>query len=116
MRYRMLDANGDYTFGVGGGNFFVNTPSAVAQAVKTRLGLMRGEWFLDQTAGTPYGQILGKGTDATRDLAIQQVILKTQGVSAITDYASFLDSKTRKFTVAVSINTIYGPTTVTQTF
>lgn len=116
MRYRIEDANGDYTFGQGDGNFYVNSPAAVAQAVKTRLGLMQGEWFLDNTAGTPYNQILGKGTDSTRDLAIQQVILNTEGVTSIAEYASFLSSKTRQFTVAATINTIYGQTTITQTF
>jgi hypothetical protein len=115
MRYRTLDANGDYTFGQQGGNFLVNTPAAVAQAVKTRLGLRRGEWFLDNTAGTPYDEILGKGTDATRDLAIQQEILGTQGVTGIAEYASFLNA-TRQFTVAATIDTIYGQTTITQTF
>ena len=112
----MLDANGDYTFGVGGGNFLIDSPAAVAQAVKTRLGLIQGEFFLDVTAGTPYNQVLGAGTESTRDLALQTVILETQGVNEILDYASYLDPKTRAFTVAATIDTIYGQTTITQIF
>jgi hypothetical protein len=65
MRYRTLDANGDYTFGQNGANFLVNSPAAVGQAVLTRVKLMQGEWFLDQTAGTPYDtEILGAGTES----------------------------------------------------
>lgn len=60
------------------GNFYANQPEAVAQAVQTRLALAQGEWFLDTTAGTPYNtQILGAGTIAYYDAAIQQVILDT---------------------------------------
>lgn len=114
MRYRTQDANGDYTFGQNDANFLVNSPAAVAQAVLTRLRLIQGEWFLDQTAGTPYNtDILGAGTESTRDIALQAVILETQGVTEIVDYASYLDPATRQFTVAATINTIYGQTTIT---
>lgn len=115
MRYRTLDANGDYTLGQNGANFLVDSPAAVAQAIQTRLKLIQGEWFLDQTAGTPYNtQILGAGTEATRDLAVQTVILETQGVTEIVDYASFLDPATRQFTAAATVNTQFGQTTITQ--
>jgi hypothetical protein len=115
MRYRTLTPEGDYSFGEAGQNFLVDSPAAVAQAIQTRLKLIQGEWFLDQTAGTPYNtQILGAGTEATRDLAVQTVILETQGVTEIVDYASHLDPSTRAFTVAATVNTQYGQTTITQ--
>ncbi|WCM21352.1 hypothetical protein NDK50_07865 [Paraburkholderia bryophila] len=114
MRYRTLDANGDYTFGQNGANFLVNSAAAVGQAVLTRLKLIAGEWFLDNTAGTPYNtDILGAGTGSTRDLAVQAVILETQGVNEILEYASYLNPATRLFTVAATIDTIYGVTTIT---
>jgi hypothetical protein len=116
MRYRTLDANGDYTFGVNGSNFLVNSAEAVAQAIGTRLKLIQGEWFLDQTAGTPYSQILGAGTESTRDLAVQTTILETEGVTEIVDYASYLNPSTRQFTVAATVNTQFGQTTITQVF
>jgi hypothetical protein len=115
MRYRSEDASGDYTFGLNGTNFLIDSPETVAQAVKTRLGLIQGEWFLDQTAGTPYNtEILGAHTQATRDLALQTIILDTQGVTEILEYASYLNPATRAFTWAATIDTEYGTTTVTS--
>lgn len=113
MRYRKLDSNGDFTFGKGDGNFFVNTPETVGQAVKTRLGLIESEWFLDTTQGTPYtSKILGAGHVSTYDAAIQEIIINTQGVTKITAYASNFDPLLRKATISATIDTIYGVTTV----
>lgn len=107
MRYRALDANGDYSFGQGSANFLVNSPAAVAQAVLTRLDLFQGEWFLDTTEGTPYGaQVLGEHTRATYDAAIRSRILGTQGVTGITSYASSVSG--RDLTVTATIATAYG--------
>ncbi len=111
MRYRKLDADGDYTFGSGRQQFHENTPDAVAQAVKTRLALWTAEWFLDLTEGTPYStQILGTGTRPIYDQAIKDRILGTKGVVSIMDYASVLDG--RKLTVSAKIQTIYGEATI----
>lgn len=113
MRYRTLSPTGDYTFGQNGTNFLVNSPEAVAQAVKTRLALAMGEWFLDLSYGTPYqSKILGAGRVSTYDSAIQDVILNTQGVTAIIQYNSKVDPNTRAATVFVVIDTQYGSATV----
>jgi hypothetical protein len=115
MRYRELDANGDSTFCSGQTRFLVNSPEAVAQAVKTRLALIQGEWFLDQAEGVPYAtKILGTGTQATRDIAVQNTILNTKGVKAITAYSSSVEPNTRKFSVSETLDTIYGETSITQ--
>jgi hypothetical protein len=107
MRYRALDANGDYTFGRGSANFLVDTPAAVGQAVKTRLGLMAGEWFLDVTEGTPYGtEILGAHTQATYDAAVRARVLDTPGVLSITSYSS--SNVNRSLRIQMTIETIYG--------
>jgi hypothetical protein len=89
----------------------------VAQSVLTRLRLWEGEWFLDQTRGTPYTQeILGYNTETLYDLAIQQQILNTPGVTAITNYSSSRDPSTRALTVTADINTLYGPTSISHSF
>lgn len=118
MIYRKLTSPaGDYTFGKGSSNFFKNTPETVAQAIKTRLGLSTGEWFLDINEGTPYNsQIMGAGAVSKYDAAIQGVVLGTQGVLSITDYASNVDPATRKATVSCTVNTLYGATSIINTF
>lgn len=117
MKYRQLSAEGDYSFGNGRAEFYVDSPAAVAQAVKTRLGLAQGEWFLDLTEGTPYStQILGTGTMTLYDQAIQERILGTPGVSRINEYASVLNRNTRQLTVTARITTIYGETPITSIF
>lgn len=114
MRYRALSPSGDYTFGQGRANFLVNSPATVAQAVLTRLLLLQGEWFLDTSDGTPYAtQVLGTGTQATRDQAIKSRVLDTQGVTGIVAYASQVNADTRGFSVQMTIDTTYGQTQVT---
>lgn len=109
MRYRKLDANGDYSLGGGLAAFFVNSPDAVAQAVKTRLMLWQAEWFLDTTDGTAWAtEVLGPRTSATRDAVIRNRILTTPGVNVILSYSSSFDSPSRTFRVSVSLDTIYG--------
>lgn len=113
MRYRKLTSTGDYSFGHGTSDWFVDQPEAVAQAVKTRLGLEVGDWFLDTSAGMAWRtKVLGKYTADTRDITIRARILGTTGVTAITAYNSDLDRTARAFTVAATISTVYGETTV----
>lgn len=111
MRYRKLSADGDYTFGQGTANFFIDDPEAVGQAVQTRLLLLTQEWFLDVTEGTAYStDILGKGTQAKRDLEIKRRILGTPGVKSMLSYVSKVVD--RDFVVQTQIDTIYGQTEV----
>jgi hypothetical protein len=116
MRYRMLSADGDYVFGNGPGEFLVNTPATVAQAIVTRLKLWQGEWFLDSQAGTPYKtQVLGYGTQNVYDAAIQTIIINTLGVNQITEYSSSFNTTTRALTIEATVATIYGTTTINTT-
>lgn len=112
MRYRAMTAQGDYTFGYGQANFYIDSPDAVAQLVLTNLRLLQGEWFLDITAGTPYStDVLGKTTVRQRDLAIRNAIINTQGVLSILSYSAV--PADRQYRVSAKIDTIYGTTTVT---
>lgn len=109
MRYRRLDANGDYTFGQGSANFLIDTPECVGQSVLTRLLLWRGEWFLDVTSGMPWATaVLGKNTLPLYDSAIRARVLDTAGVTSIVSYTSSLDTEQRALTVSMTINTQFG--------
>lgn len=111
MRYRQMSAAGDYLFGYGT-HFLVDSPACVAQAAITRLKLLKKEWFLDDREGLDLDQILGYGTQATRDQQVQQRILGTPGVKAISRYSSQVIG--REFTVTATIDTIYGEITISE--
>jgi hypothetical protein len=107
----MLTAAGDYSFGQGAANFWVDVPQTVAQSVVTRLKLWQGEWFLDRTVGTPIAQDV-VGYQTMYDMAIKQVILQTNGVVGIDSYSSSVDPETRALTITCSVLTQYSQTPV----
>jgi hypothetical protein len=114
VRYRKLDANGDYTFGQGLNNFWIDVSQAVAQAIQTRLNLWQGEWFLDTTAGLSIQQILGYNTKSLYDAVIRAQILGTSGVTSILEYGSSYDPEDRSLTVSGVVQTQYSqPTSFT---
>lgn len=105
MRVRALDANGDMTLGQGSANFYQNSSAGVAQCIITRLKLIKGEWFLDITAGTDWnGKILGR--QSGYDAEIRRVILATPGVTSITTYSSALTG--RALSISATVLTAYS--------
>jgi hypothetical protein len=113
MRYRKLSSDNDYVFGNGQLDFYDNVPEAVGQSVLTRLLLWLGEWYLDTSAGTAYVQgILGKYSQTNANITIQDRVQQTTGVTDISSYNSNLNPETRSLSVALSIDTVYGPTAV----
>ncbi|MBR7679959.1 hypothetical protein KC105_03070 [Acinetobacter nosocomialis] len=109
MRYRKLSSDGDYVFGSGKNDFLVNSPEAVAQAILTRLKLWLGEWFADISDGTGWNQsIVGKHSKNLYELTLHQRVLETPGVKSIVDFQSALDPDTRRLTVSMTVNTIFG--------
>lgn len=116
MRYRKQDASGDYVFGHQQSDFYRDVPDAVAQAVKTRLMLFAGEWYLDTSDGTPWRtEVLGKYTRETYDAVIRSRILGTPGVTEILDYSSSFDGSSRSLSIKATINTQYGQAPVATT-
>lgn len=115
MRYRKLDANGDYSFGNGLDDFWINVPEAVAQAAYTWLKLFQGEWFLDITQGTPWFQgVLGVYNQANADSLLKdQIVNNVTGVQDISEFQSTSDQTIRKYSIVTcELNTIFGPTSV----
>lgn len=109
MRYRKLSSDGDYVFGSGKNDFLVNSPEAVAQAILTRLKQWLGEWFADTSDGTGWNQsIVGKQSKNLYELTLHQRVLETPGVKSIVDFQSALDPETRRLTVSMTVNTIFG--------
>ncbi len=106
MRYRALSATGDYTINV---PFLANSPATVGQAVKTRLQLFLGEWYVDTSDGTPYlTKILGKHFGSNPNAYIKQRILSTPGVTSIVSYSSSINGANRIMSITTTINTTYS--------
>ena len=125
MRYRKLSTDavvngefvpgGDYTFGHGAEDFFINVPDAPAQHALTRLRLELGEWFLDRREGTPWQtRVLGKYRENTRDPVIRYRVQGAFGVKEVLEYSSNLERETRAFSVNMLIDTIYGQARIVE--
>ncbi|MCU4483573.1 MULTISPECIES: hypothetical protein [Acinetobacter] len=113
MRYRKQDEQGDYSFGSGLNDFHIDRSEAVALAIETRLKLWVGEWFADTSDGTGWSQaILGKQSKNLYELTLRQRVLETYGVVSIETFQSYLDRDSRKLTVSMVVNTIFGQLTV----
>jgi hypothetical protein len=67
---------------------FVENSQAVAQHVKARLWAFLGEWFLDETAGTPWFQsVFIKPVDMVQvEFILKERILETTGVKELVTF------------------------------
>lgn len=108
MKYRRLSSTGDYTFGFGN-NCFVSDTEAVAQAIKTKLSLLQGDYWEDLTDGLPFFQsIAGSNDKAAIDALYQARVLETPNVSSISSFESALSN--RVYTATIGVVTAYNTT------
>lgn len=107
----LLDEDGDLVLD-GDGLHFVSGLAAVVQGIRFRLGLFRGEWFLNLDVGVPwYDEVLGEHFDEAhvRQL-VADAINDTPGVKEITELTVKFDNKTRLITVTWAATTLFGDT------
>lgn len=91
----------------------VRASEARAQRVHIALMHFRGEWFLDQNAGTDYlGKILGKGLDLVRRAEFRRRLLDIPGIAAIESMTLSLDPATRRLYGLIEVTDI-GATRIT---
>jgi len=110
MTVRIIDSEtGDI---VTSGRQFTGGVEEVAQTVKTRLRLYLGEYFRDINDGTPWWEsILGKeGTLSSKEAAIKNRIVRTDGVVRLVSFSTDFDINTRVYTVNAGILTKFGVT------
>lgn len=112
MKYRKLDANGDYSFGFGNNNF-VTDAAAVTQAINTKLNMFQGECWKSVAEGLPFFQSIAgqSGTQANIaaiDLIFKGRILEAPETTSVDTYASNYDTQKRKYTATASVVTEYG--------
>ncbi len=111
MSYRRLDSNGDYIFG-GGRSMYLRGADAVAQAIRTRLLLLKNEWWEDQLDGLPlWQQILGQNNGGKKNIVdglIQARIMDWPPVLSISSVSSTYDPDTRAYSFSAVADTVFG--------
>ena len=89
-------------------------PDFVVQAIRTRLLLYRGEWWLDTESGVPWFQeILTKPADVVRtESTLRRTILETPGVTGLISFDLAFDRPRRDLRVSFEVQTEFGPSGV----
>ena len=106
MIFRQLDSIGDWTFGKGLNNFAVEN-RAIGLNIKTLLLSWVGDCFFDLEAGIDWVNRLGSKNQKTLlDLDLQRVILQSEGVTGILEFASTLFN--RKYVADFSVQTVFS--------
>lgn len=114
IQYLALDNLYDPSFDPGAS---LSNAYAVEQALRTRLNLFQGEWWANLNIGLPMLQVmLGKSTSAkglaAMQLAVQQVILGTPYVTAITSLDVKFSDITLQLSISAVVTTAFGQATV----
>ena len=105
MRYRKLDSSGDFVPGLGA--YHSDNNDSVTQAIRTRLLLWLGEWFLDTSDGTDWdGRVLGERTQGLFEDELKGRILLTPNVVQITSFNYQLDTDNRSLAIQASVDIV----------
>lgn len=111
IKYRKLDENGDYM--IGRANEFHEGLEAMAQAIKTRLKAIQGEWWEGDSTALPFmSEIIGttRKDKSQLDLMVIHRITDTIGVISVENIKSSLEGRTYSF--SCDVKTIYGNTSI----
>jgi hypothetical protein len=117
MRYRKLDESHDYVFGRNNLDFLSDI-EAVTQAIRTKVLLLREEWWETPSEGTPLFQTIlnSRVTEnglLAADTAIMEAIMSTIGVTQILTYKGDYDKKTGTYHSKAEVMTVYSSVPVT---
>ncbi len=84
----------------------------VAQRLFILLRTFTGEWFLSESYGIPYWDILGKKVSKSSvDLILQKKILEENGVKEIVSFNSEFSNVNRSYSVTFSVRVTTGEVT-----
>jgi hypothetical protein len=106
MKFRALDADGDWVIG-NGLQSYLQAQDAIAMNIRTRLLSFLGDCFFDSGAGIDWFNLLGSKNEAALVFSVRSVILETEGVNSITDLSATLISE-RHLSLSYGVTTVYG--------
>jgi hypothetical protein len=112
-----LNAAGDIELDANGEVVLVSGAEEVAQKVRLRLSINKGEYFLDPDLGISYREVIlvHSPNQALISAEVQREILKTQGVNRILEYSQEVIQATRQLQITFSVDTIFGPISTSVT-
>lgn len=99
---------------------FTSGVSGVAQGIRIRLQMFKGEWFLDLDLGIPFLErdgisesvaLMGQQfNEAKARREFRKAILSTPGVKSLIFLTITYTGETRKMNVSWQVNTVFGDT------
>lgn len=107
MKFRALDAQGDWVFGQGVQSYFTDE-DAIAADSRTALKIFLGECFFALNAGVDWWNLIGGRDDQGVVLQCRQVIAAREGVTRINRVESILDRQSRRLSVSFNIDTVFS--------
>lgn len=108
MKFRALDADKDWTFGGGLGNYFTDE-RAIEENIRTRLLIFLGEVFWALDAGVDWWNLLGGKNPAAQQNIILQcrtVIINSYGVVRVNSVSPVLNAQ-RNLSINYNIDTYF---------
>lgn len=106
MSFRNLDGNHDWVFG-SGRNDYVTENQEIALNIQTRILSFLGDCFFAINEGIDWFNLLDYRYQDRLELAVQETIKNTPGVTAINDVQILLGAN-RKITITYDIQTVFS--------
>lgn len=106
MKFRGLDANGDFMFGQGLGSY-AQGQAAIALDIAARIRSIKGNCFFAPQDGIDYTNLLDKGKEEAFLTAMSNCIMQTVGVVRINSITSNLNRQSRAMSLTYDVQTIY---------
>lgn len=106
MTFRNLDENHDWTFGTGQNNY-VRNEQEIALNLETRILSFLGDCFFATDEGIDWWNLLDRNKLDKLEYAVQDVIIKTDGVKGINSVDAILGAN-RKLTLTYDIQTVFS--------
>lgn len=106
MKFRGIDANGDWLMGQGVGSY-AQDQAALALDIEARIRSWKGGCFFAPDDGIDYTNLLEKGRQNDFIAEMSNAIMQTPEVVKINSVVTNLNPKTRGMSMTYDIQTIY---------
>jgi hypothetical protein len=108
MKFRGLDAAGDWMYGQGSGSY-AKEKAALLLSIATRLRMMWANCFFAPNSGIDYINRMNPGRAVDLQQDIIATIRGTDGVVGISDVSFDVDLRARRLSLrALRVETVYG--------